>query len=125
MPPVPGATSKYPSPTFHLAGPPSAACHLERSAPPDNTIASDGGRRGRSCVLDSPGVMTGGCGRLRSWIFHCCSAAEAPLGPALRALRMANTIVAATAALTQVRMVLCIGMSPLFGLSCGSQYQRP
>src|SRR5216684_3312769 len=70
MKPVLGTTSKYALSTFHLAGLPSLCCHLERSLPSKRTIASEGGRPGISGVLVVPGSMTGGTGRLGSWICH-------------------------------------------------------
>src|SRR5271169_1985023 len=70
MLPVLGTVSKYPSPNFHFAGLPSRLSQLLKSFPLKSTVASDGGRPAWSCVLHSPGMITGGCGRSRSCSFH-------------------------------------------------------
>src|SRR5438046_811184 len=111
MSPVWGATSKYPSPTFHFAGPPSAARHLERSVPSNSTMAPDGGRPAWSWVLGSPGVITGGCGRFRSWIFHRASGVWAPVNCVSTRAPITRRV-AATTRPAPVRIVLRIGITP-------------
>src|SRR6516165_895349 len=64
--PAPGETTRSPDSIFQRAGLlPSVACHFDRSVPPNNTSASDGG-----APSDAPGDTTLGCGRLLSWTCH-------------------------------------------------------
>src|SRR6187200_2982819 len=56
MPPLPGATVRTPSATFHGAGPlPLSLAQCDRSLPSNRTMASDGGSPGFA-----PGVTSGG-----------------------------------------------------------------
>src|SRR5580704_16342908 len=77
--PVFGTTSKYPSVTFHFAGPPSLVLtHADKSLPSKSTVASEGALPAASCDDHVPGSITFGAGRFRSCAFHCVCHAAAP-----------------------------------------------
>src|SRR5579872_2124289 len=77
--PVFGTTSKYPSATFHFAGPPSLVLtHADKSLPSNNTVASDGALPAASCDDHVPGSISFGAGRFRSCGLYCVCHAAAP-----------------------------------------------